>query len=140
MAKKHRHGSVADFFVVSAIAGSIGYLAGLLTSPKSGKQNRKKVKQVAKKSRKAAEAELDSLGKELGDIISNSKKATESMTKKAQGEYGLLVDKAKNAKEAAQEVLSAIKEGKAKDKDLDMAVKDAKAVIIHAQDFVKKKQ
>lgn len=140
MARKHHHSDVKVVALSGLIAGAAGYIAGIMTSPKSGKQNRAKVKRVAKKSRRTTEKELKKLQKELSSVVDSSKKATQTMGKKAQGEYGLLVEKAKNSQESMKEVFSAIKEGKAQDKDLDKAVKDAKAAIEHTQDFLKKKK
>ena len=139
MGRKHHHADVKKVAIGSIVAGAAGYVAGVLTSPKSGKQNRLKVKRVAKKGKKVTEKELKSLQKELNAAVDSSKQATTKMTKKAQGEYGLLLAKVSNSKEKVTEAVSAIKEGKAEDKNLDKAVKDAKAALGHIQDFIKNK-
>lgn len=121
-----------------AIAGAAGYIAGVLTAPKSGRETRQDLQKVANKSMAAAEKDLKGLHTELGDLLKDSKGASGKMSKKAQGEFNELVDKAKDTKEKVREVISAIHEGGADDKDLKRAVDDARAAIKHMRDYLKK--
>ena len=121
-----------------AIAGLAGFIAGVLTAPKSGKETREDLHKIANKRMADAEKDLKSMHTELGDLLNDSKKASGKMSKKAQGELNELVDKAKDTKEKVREVISAIHEGGANDKDLQKAVKDARNAIDHMRDFLKK--
>lgn len=60
------------------------------------------------------------------------------MNDKARKELDTLVDKARDTKEKAREVLSAVHEGDAEDKDLKRAIKDANEAIEHLRDYLKK--
>src|SRR5689334_17575507 len=114
-----------------AIAASAGYVAGLLTAPKSGKQTRQDLKDRAERSRADAEKELKKLHTDLDKTIKQAKSSTDKAGKD-------LVTKAKDTKEKAREVLSAIHEGDAEDKDLRKAIKDANAALGHLKDYLKK--
>ncbi|HXR49730.1 MAG TPA: YtxH domain-containing protein [Verrucomicrobiae bacterium] len=122
----------------SALAATAGYLAGVLTAPKSGKETRSDLKTAADKSWAEAEKDLKKLNKELGKVIDDAKGRGGKLSKKAQKELEATVDKAKDAKEKVREMISAVREGDAQDKDLDRAVKDATTAIAHLRDYLKK--
>jgi gas vesicle protein len=114
-------------------------VAGVLTAPKAGKQTRQDLQGLASKGMQTAEKDLKVLHTELGDLISDFKKNGVPANKKAQAEISDLVDKAKDTKEKVREMISAIHEGGADDKDLENAVKDARAAIEHLRDYLTKK-
>jgi gas vesicle protein len=113
--------------VGAAAAAAAGYIAGILTAPKSGKETRQDIKDAARK-----------IVTELGDLIDKAKKELSDLTGKAKEELSSAVDKASSAKEKAQSVLSAVKAGKAEDKDLQKAVEDATKAVNHLKSFLKK--
>jgi gas vesicle protein len=123
----------------SAIAGLLGYVAGVLTAPKSGKETRKDIQNASAKSVAAAEKELKKLHTELDGIIKQAKSRGSKLSTKAKQELDALVIKAKDAKEKTREVLSAIHEGGADNKELDKAIKDANDSIEHLKQYLKKK-
>jgi gas vesicle protein len=133
--KKNVFKSVA---IGSAVAAGAGYVAGILTAPKSGKQTRKDIKDRADKSRADAEKELKKLHTDLDKVIKDAKSAGGKAGSRAQKEFNDITTRAKDAKEKAREVLSAIHEGDAEDKDLKKAVKDASAALGHLKDYLKK--
>src|SRR3954462_16016028 len=122
----------------SAIAAAAGYVAGVLTAPKSGKQTRKDIKQAKDRGMAEAEKELKKLLTELDKVINDAKGNGGKLGIRAQKELGDLLTKAKHTKEKTREVLSAIHEGDAADKDLKRAVKDANAALKHLRDYLKK--
>ncbi|MDB5169219.1 MAG: hypothetical protein JWO41_575 [Candidatus Saccharibacteria bacterium] len=126
------------FAAGAAIAGVAGYLAGLLTAPKSGKETRDDIKDVASRGVSEAEKDLKALHTELSKLLDEAKTQGEKLTDKAQKELGDLVEKAKDTKEKAREVLSAIHEGDAEDKELSKAIKDANDAIDHIKKYLKK--
>ncbi|MGC1176844.1 MAG: YtxH domain-containing protein [Candidatus Saccharimonadales bacterium] len=136
--KRQRHDSMKRLAVGSVIAAIFGYLAGLLTAPKSGKETRKDIKDTAVKSVAEAEKDLKRLHTELDRVIQDAKTNGEKLSAKAQKELTPLVEKAKDTKEKAREMLSAIHEGDAQDKDLAKAIKDANTAIDHLRDYLKK--
>ena len=123
----------------SVIAGIAGYLAGILTAPKSGKETRKDIKDAASKSLAQAEKELKKLHTELDKIIKQAKANGDKLNAKAKVELDVLIVKAKDAKEKTREVLSAIHEGGADNKELDKAIKEANDSIEHLKQYLKKK-
>jgi gas vesicle protein len=122
----------------SGIAAAAGYVAGILTAPKSGKQTRKDIKQTADKSITQAEKELKKLHTDLDKVIKEAKDSGKKVSVKTQKELNGLVDRAKDTKEKAREMLSAVHEGDAVDKDLKKAIKDANAALSHLRDYLKK--
>ena len=122
----------------SAIAAGAGFLTGLLTAPKSGRETRKDIKEVADKSLSEAERNLKQLHTELGKVIDEAKKTGDKLSGRTQEELNQLLDKAKDTKEKSRELLSAIHEGDTKDQDLSRAIKDANAAIDHIREFIKK--
>ena len=124
--------------VGSTVAAVAGYVAGILTAPKSGKETRGDIKDTADKGFAEAEKDLKKLHTELDKTIKEAKVASDKAGVKAKKELGELIDKAKDTKEKAREVLSAIHEGDAEDKDLKKAVKDAGNSIKHLRQYLKK--
>jgi gas vesicle protein len=121
-----------------ALAATAGYVAGLLTAPKSGRETRDDLKHAADRGMSEAEKDLKRLHTELSKAIDDTKDSGDKLGKKAQSEFEQLLGKAKDTKEKAREVLSAIHEGDADDKDLKKAIKDANAAIDHIRDYLKK--
>ena len=122
----------------AAVAGAAGYLAGLLTAPKSGKETRAELKQSGVASMSEVEKQLKLLHTELGKLVDETKDSSNDMSDKAQKEFKKLVDSAKDSKEKLREVISAIHEGEAADKDLNDALSDAQHAIEHIKDYLKK--
>ena len=123
----------------STAAAAAGYLAGILTAPKSGKQTRKELKKAANDSVSHTEKELKKLHTELGKTIDEAKIKGDKLGAKAKNELSEVVEKAKDTKEKAREIISAIHEGEAEDADLKKAIKEAKISVEHLKDYLKKK-
>ncbi len=137
--RSRRNNNIKKVAIGSAVAAVAGYVAGILTAPKSGKQTRGDIKDAADKGLAEAEKDLKKAQAELDKIIKEAKSGSDKFSAKAQKEFGELVEKAKDTKEKAREVLGAVKEGAADDKDLNKAVKDANAALKHLRDYLKKK-
>lgn len=135
MSKNNTAKKVAIGGAVAAIAG---YVAGILTAPKSGKETRADIKDAAERARAEAEKDLKQLHTELDKIITEAKSRSKSLNSKAQEELNKLIEKAKDTKEKAREMLSALHEGGAEDKDLAKAIKDANNALDHLRDYLKK--
>lgn len=135
---KKSSGNLKKLAIGGAVAAAAGYVAGILTAPKSGKQTRTDIKDAASKGLKEAEAELKKLHTELNRVLSDAKQRASKVTGKTEKELDGLVQKAKDTKEKAREMLSAIHEGDAEDKDLKKAIKDATEALEHLRDYLKK--
>jgi len=131
-------GKAKNFAIGTAVAAVAGYVAGVLTAPKSGKQTREDLKTNASKGIVEAEKELKKLHTELAGLLDESKKKKDDLGDSASQELNSLVEKAKDTKEKARTLLSAIHEGDAQDKDLKKAIADANKAIDHIKTYLKK--
>jgi gas vesicle protein len=126
------------FAVGAVVAAAAGYVAGILTAPKSGKETRQDIKDTAVRTYTAAEKELKTLHTELSKLMDEAGQKAADLKGSAQKNMDKALDGAKAAKEKARELLSAVHEGDADDKDLDRAVKEAKKAATHLKSFLKK--
>lgn len=129
---------VKNLAIGAAIAGAAGYVAGILTAPKSGKETRNDLKDAAEKGLTEAEKDLKKLHTELGKVLEDVKDQGDKLGGRAQKDLNDLLEKAKDTKEKAREILSAFHEGDVEDKELRKAIKDANAAIDHIKDYLKK--
>ena len=134
--KQDKGGVVKKLAIGAAISAVLGYIAGILTAPKSGKETRDDIKDKAHETYAAAEKELKKLHTELTDVIDEvSDRITSFRSSK---EVTVALDKGRDAKQKAREVLSALHDGEAEDKDLQKAITDATKAIEHLRDFLRK--
>jgi gas vesicle protein len=121
----------------SVVAGAVGYLAGVLTAPKSGKQTRKDIANKAGDIVGDTEDQLQDLNDELKDLIKSTKDKTIALSSSARAEFNEAVVKAKDAQNKSTQVLKAAKAGEASDPDLNKAVKQARQAIKNLGKFLK---
>jgi gas vesicle protein len=121
----------------STIAGLAGYLAGILTAPKSGKQSREDIAGKAEDMKDNAEGQLLDLNEELKELIKTTKVKTVALSSTARAEFNEAVVKAKDAQNKATQVLKAAKSGEASDPDLNKAVKQARMALKNLSKFFK---
>jgi len=134
---KEDRGRVVKAFAIGAlITAALGYIAGILTAPKSGKETRADIRSGAEKTYAAAERELKKLHTELTDVIDEVGDHVANF-RDSKGVQDAL-DRGKDAKQKAREVLSTLHDGEADDKDLKNAIKEATSAIEHLRDFLKK--
>lgn len=124
--------------VGTAIAAGIGYVAGILTAPKSGKETRKEIHDKAVKAKTETEKKLKELTSELNTLITTAKSKAKGAQAGAKTELHKALDKAVGAKEKAREVISAFHEGESEDKDLQKAVTDVNKAIEHLKTYLDK--
>lgn len=136
--RDQRRDNLKRVAIGSTIAAAAGYLAGVLTAPKSGKQTRDDIRAAADRSRQEAEKDLKRLHTELDKAIKEAKAGSSKLSAKAQAELNELIEKAKDTKEKAREVLSAIHEGDAEDQDLKRAVRNASLAVKHLRKYLRK--
>lgn len=130
--------TVKKIAISGAVAAAAGYVAGILTAPKSGKETRGDIKAAANRSLAEAEKELKKLHTELDKVIKEAKSRGNKAGGQAQKELTKLVEKAKDTKEKAREMLSALHEGDAEDQDLKRAIVNANSALDHLRDYLKK--
>lgn len=128
------------FAIGALVAGVAGYLAGILTAPKSGKETRNDIKDVALRTKAEAEKSLKALHSELNELITEGKTKVKELKNTAKADLDDALGKAHTAKQKTREILSAIHDGDVKDEDLQSAVDDAKKAVSHLKKFVKNTQ
>ena len=124
--------------LTSLAAAAAGYLAGILTAPKSGKETRKDIKDTAKRSYTEAEKQLKKLHTELNQTLEEAKTKLGTLNGKARDELDAAMNVAKQGKEKARQLLSAVHEGEAEDKDLQVAIEEARASLEHLKKYLSK--
>lgn len=120
------------------IAGAVGYVAGILTAPKSGKETRQDIQKAAANAKATAERELKKLHSELATLIDQSKNKAKSAQLSAKAGYDKALQAAKEAQIKVKEVLSALHDGEADDKDLQRAIKEGTKALTHLKTYLKK--
>lgn len=130
--------TVKRIAIGGTIAAVAGYVAGILTAPKSGKETRADIKNTTSESMAEAEKELKKLHTDLGKVIDEARINGDKFSAKAKNNLSDLVDNAKDTKEKVREVISAVHEGDAEDVDLKKAVKQANTALDNLRKFLKK--
>jgi gas vesicle protein len=114
------------FALGAVIGGTVGYLAGLLTAPKAGKETREDISKKAADVKSDAEIQLQLTMDDLGEAMQAAKSKSANLNAKARKELDEAVAKAKVAQSKSSEVLKAFRAGEADNPDLNKAVKQAK--------------
>lgn len=120
------------------IAVALGYLAGILTAPQSGKETRKDIKDTTTRGINVAEKELKQLHTQLADVLGQAKDRANNAGGKAKDGLNEAIEAAKVAKEKARTILSAIHEGDADDRELQKALQDARKSLDHLKTYLAK--
>lgn len=136
--KDNKTETVKRIAIGGAIAAIAGYVAGVLTAPKSGKETRGDIKAAADRTRGEAERDLKRLHSELDKVLSEAKKQRDNVSTRAGKQLSELIENAKDTKEKAREMLSALHEGDAEDQDLKRAIKNANSALDNLRDYLKK--
>ena len=126
------------FTIAVGLAALVGYLTGLLTAPKSGKETREDIKTATINGKAEAEKQLKKVVAELGELLDEAKSKGADLNDKAKAQLDELVAKAKTAREKAREVVSAVHEGDDEDEDLKVAVNEATRALKHLRDYLQK--
>ncbi|HEX8226475.1 MAG TPA: hypothetical protein VF572_01245 [Candidatus Saccharimonadales bacterium] len=122
------------------IAGVMGYVAGILTAPKTGKETRRYLGHVRSSGMAEAERTLKKLHTELSELLGEADDTVKhgGSKKQIQALEGEVMTKASRARQKARELLSAIHDGNVDDKDLDKAVTEATKAIKSIRSYLKK--
>lgn len=122
----------------TVVAAAAGYIAGILTAPKSGKETRQDIKEAAERTYTTAEKELKVLHTELNQLIDEARTRGSEVTGTAKESLDKAMAIAKTAKEKTRELLSAIHEGDADDKDLQKAIQEGRKAATHLKNYLNK--
>lgn len=125
MAKKDEH-TGRKLAIGTALAGAVGYVTGILTAPKSGKETREDIADKAEDLKEGAEEQLQTAHDELNELIATAKNKSVALGSKAREEFNEAVVRAKDAQNKAGHVLKAVRAGEADDPALNKAIKQAR--------------
>ena len=120
------------------ISASAGYLAGVLTAPKSGKDTRKDIVKGASKARSDGEKQLKKMHSELDHLLKDGEKHAKTTKDKADAGFVDATKKANIAKSKAKEVLSALHNGDADDPNLQAVIEEVKLAKTNLLKYLKK--
>lgn len=127
MSKKEH--PIRKFAIGTVIAGIAGYVTGILTAPKSGKETRGDIVDKAEDIKDGAEDQLQNVHDELNDLIKKSKAKSLALGSKARAEFNEAVVRAKDAQNKAAHLLKAVKSGNADNPQLNKAIKQSRQAI-----------
>lgn len=136
MADKSNH-TGRKILIGASLAAAAGYVAGVLTAPKSGKETRKDIKNKAIKTKKEAEKQAEALRTEFDQLSKRAKDKAAELSDKARKELNDALETAKKAQTKAGEKVKALKSDP-KDDDLQVAINEAKSALQHLSSFLKK--
>lgn len=128
----------SKFAVGTLIAAAAGYVTGLLTAPKSGKETRNDIKETANKAKSDAEKQLKHAHSELNNLLDDAGKLATKAKGQIKKDLVLIVEQANKVRQKSRVLLSAIHEGEAEDKDLQKALDDVKKASDHLKKYLTK--
>lgn len=134
----HKSGRATKIVIGTALAAAAGYVAGLLTAPKSGKETRQDIKDKASETYAMAEKELKKLHTELNEALAQVGDKISELRETGGKKFDDVLDKGNKAKDKAREVLSSLHDGEAEDKDLKAAISEATKAIDNLRSYLKK--
>lgn len=122
----------------AVFAAGAGYVAGILSAPRSGKRTRQKLAKSANKARIDGEKQLKKLYSELSANLAEAEKKLKNAKAGANQELKKQVASAKKTKEKAKLLLSALHNGDAEDPELKEMLIEAKKAKNNLAKFFKK--
>ncbi len=125
------------FAIGALLAGAVGYVTGILTAPKSGKETRDDIANKAEDIKESAEEQLQRAHDELADLIKAAKDKSLALGSKARTEFNEAVVAAKDAQNKTAHLLKAVRAGEADDPQLNKALKQAKAAAKNLSKYFK---
>ncbi len=135
---KGKSGAAGKFILGTALAAAAGYVAGILTAPKSGKETRQDIKDKAVETYAAAERQLKKLHTELSEVLEQVNVKLKDLREKGGRQFEEVLARSKKAKDKTREMLSSLHDGAADDKDLQRAITDATKAVEDLRNYLKK--
>lgn len=136
MSKKERN------LALGAIIGAgVGYVVGILTAPKTGKETRHDIATATIAAKNKAEKTIKVLHSDLVTMLKEGEAILKDTSATAKEGLVKALEAAKAARDNTREILSAIHEGDATtDADLQKAIKEANSAIEHLKKYIGKEK
>lgn len=122
----------------AVFAAAAGYVTGLLTAPKSGKETRQDLKEAASKFAREAEKKLKSLHTELSDLIDKAEAVMKDKKSDVQKGLEKAIEVAKQNQVKVKDLISAVRNGETDQPELKKAIKDATKAKEHLMKYFAK--
>lgn len=127
--------STAKNIAGGALVGlAVGYVAGILTAPDSGKNTRNKIEKTANDTINEIEKQFKSLYKQSQDLIDKVLAENPKVSKALDS----AIEGVKDSQKKIKQIISSIKGDENINQDLNEAIKEAKLAIAHLSDFATK--
>ncbi len=130
--------SVKRFAFGTIIAAIAGYIAGILTAPKSGKETREDIKHAAEVSITEGEKQLKKLHTQLDRILEDAQQFLAKAEGKVRKELEQTIATTKATKEKVRQMLSNVHDGETNADELKKAIADAADAVEHLKKAIKK--
>ena len=131
-------GKAKKFAVGAAVAAAAGYVAGILTAPKSGRETRNDIQDKAVGVKRETERELKKLHTELSDLIEQGKASSAKLTAKGKQDWQKALKAANDSRDKVKSVLSTLHDEVVDDKDLKKAIKEAGKAVEYLNKYIQK--
>lgn len=138
MADKSQDSKAGKVVLGTALAAAAGYVAGILTAPKSGKETRKDIQKKANETYAAAEKQLKKLHTDLDKQLGVANEKLAELKKTGGAKFDELLAQGNKAKEKARVMLSGLHEGEVNDDDLKKAISEATKAVENLRNYLKK--
>jgi len=133
MSRKERN------LAIGALLGvGVGYLTGILTAKKPGKETRQDIANAAVTAKNQAEKTIKDLNNKLVELLSEAEELLKTVKESSKEGLTKALEAARKARDNTREVLSAIHEGDATDADLKKAIKEANSAVEHLKTYLSK--
>lgn len=110
----------------AAIGVLAGFVTGILTAPKSGKETRQDIKRTANNVKIEAEKKLKELSAELNDLVGKAQKLAKEQGDKAKAGLDMAIARGQEAQQKVKVIISALKNGETDEPELKKAIAEAK--------------
>jgi gas vesicle protein len=123
------------FALGALFAGVVGFLVGILSAPKSGKETREDLKESTRIAISQAEKDLKSIHTDLQGLIISATSSIKTSSKQVKKDFQKAIERAKKSQTKVKAVLSSVHEGTSDDPELSAALDEAKAAKTHLKRF-----
>lgn len=124
--------------IFALVAGIVGFVAGILTAPKSGKETREDIKNTANRVVSEAEKQLKKLHSEMNIVLMDGKELLQGKSGKAKADLSKAINSAKETQTKVKTLLTSLRDGgSSEDPELNKAIKEAKSALIHLKKYMK---
>lgn len=127
------------FAIGALLAGIVGFVAGILAAPKSGKETREDLKVSTRVAIRQIEKDLKTSHTELKQLIGRAQLAIKDTSRQAKKDFKKAIDRAKKSQSKVKVVLSSIHDGTSDDPELKKALDEAIASRAHLKKFFQNK-